>query len=397
MANNEDKLFEIFNSDPFGLLEIKEKPKSITSDNRLESSFDEISSFYEEQGREPEKSFGMLERKLSSRLQGIRENTDKIEYLKQFDRFNLLEDSKLPAKEEFKSVDDILNSSSFDSLLDSSEDIFVYKHTPKPQDRAETDFVARRKPCENFEEYGAVFKLRHADLKNGIRTKMKFSEEHLKEGIFFIIKGVMAYLAKIYGVSKDKNSKLDGRTLVIFENGTQSNMLYRSLGKSIYDDGYTVSETTEDIETRNASQTLESSNDTKTGLIYILKSRSTSPEIAELSNLYKVGLSTTTVEERVKNAEQDPTYLMAPVSIVSTYDCYNLNTQKFEALLHRFFKDSCLYITIHDKKGKAYKPQEWFLVPFEVIEEAIGMIISGEIVDYKYDSYREKIFLKEGV
>ena len=398
MANNEDKLLEIFNNDPLGLLEIKDKPKSITSDDRLTSSFDEINDFYEQHDREPEKSLDMLERKLYSRLQGIRESADKVEYLKQFDRFNLLEDSKLPAKEVFNSVDDIFNSSSFDSLLDPSEDIFSFNHTPKPtQDgREKADMVARRKPCENFEEYQHLFQKRHADLKNGIRKQIKFSEEHLKEGVFFIVKGVMAYLAKVYDVSKDKNSKLDGRTLVIFENGTQSNMLYRSLGKSIYDDGYTISEIEEDIQSRKINQTLENSDDdTKTGLIYILKSLSTRPEIIGLSNLYKVGLSTTTVEERVKNAAKDPTYLMAPVSIITTYDCYNMNTQKFEAFLHRFFKDSCLDISIHDKNGKAYKPQEWFLVPFEVIEQAIGLIISGEIVDYKYDSYREKIVLNK--
>ena len=399
MATNQDKLLEIFNSDPLGLLEIKAKPKSITSDDRLESSFDEINSFYEEQGREPEK-VGTIERQLFSRLQGIRENADKAEYLKQFDRFNLLDDSKLPAKEVFNSVDDIFNSSSFDSLLDSSEDIFSFNHTPKPtqDDREKADMVARRKPCENFDEYKNLFKQRHADLKNGTRKQIKFSEEHLKEGVFFIVKGVMAYLAKVYDVSKDKNSKLDGRTLVIFENGTQSNMLYRSLGKSIYDDGYTISEKKEDIQSRKINQTLENSDDdTKTGLIYILKSLSTSPEIVGLSNLYKVGLSTTTVEERVKNAAKDPTYLIAPVSIVTTYDCYNMNTQKFEALLHRFFKDSCLDITIHDKNGKAYKPQEWFLVPFDVIEQAIGLIISGEIVDYKYDAFREEIVTRKEV
>ena len=396
MANNEDKLFEIFKSDPFGLLEEKEKPKSVTADDRLVDSFTEINDFYEKHGKEPEKTDDMYERKLFSRLQGIKENDKKIESLKPLDRFNLLNNIEQVPIEEFNSIEDILSSNSFDSLLDSSENIFAFNHTPKPEDRAEADFIARRKPCENFEEYQHLFKQRHADLKNGIRTKVKFSEEHLQEGMFFVIKGVMAYLAKIYDISKDKNSKPDGRTLVIFENETQSNMLYRSLGKSIYDDGYTISENEDDIQNRKANKILKNSDeDTKTGLIYILKSRNTNPEIAELSNLYKVGLSTTTVEERIKNAEQDPTYLMAPVTIVSTYDCYNLNIQKFESLLHRFFKDSCLDITIHDKKGKVYKPQEWFLVPFEVIEEAIDLIISGEIVDYKYDSYREEIINKK--
>ena len=153
MANNEDKLLEIFNSDSFGLLETKEKPKSVTADDRLVASFEEINDFYEKHDKDPERTNDMYERKLFSRLQGIKENPEKVEALKPLDRFNLLDDIEQPIIEEFNSIEDILISNSFDTLLDTSEDIFSFNHTPKPQDRAETDFVARRKPCENFEEY----------------------------------------------------------------------------------------------------------------------------------------------------------------------------------------------------------------------------------------------------
>lgn len=75
------------------------------------------------------------------------------------------------------------------------------------------------------------------------------------------------------------------------------------------------------------------------------------------------------VEERIKNSTEDPTYLMAPVKIISTFECYNLNPQKLEQLLHNFFGESCLNIDIYDKHGKRHTPREWFIAPFEVIEK----------------------------
>jgi hypothetical protein len=123
----------------------------------------------------------------------------------------------------------------------------------------------------------------------------------------------------------------------------------------------------------------------------VLKSKSSREEIASLDNLYKIGYSRTAVAERIKHAAKEPTYLMAEVEYVAGWKCYNMNTQKFEQLIHNFFGSSCLNIDVFDEKGRRYTPREWFIAPYEVIEAAIALIISGEVVKYRYDAEEERI------
>ena len=105
--------------------------------------------------------------------------------------------------------------------------------------------------------------------------------------------------------------------------------------------------------------------------IYILKSLSHEDVITTKKNLFKIGFSTTAVETRIKNAVNDPTYLMADVQTVAVYEVYNVNPHKLEQLIHQFFGNSCLDIDIIDGNGKVHRPREWFIAPLEVIEEAI--------------------------
>jgi hypothetical protein len=179
----------------------------------------------------------------------------------------------------------------------------------------------------------------------------------------------------------------DGRTKCIFENGTMSNMLYRSLAKILYVNGRVV---TQNIDKVNEDFIEKFSNitneDEEVGYIYILKSKSKDKKITSIQNLFKIGYSKTEVEERIKNAEKEPTYLMAPVSIQGAWKCFNMNPQKLEQLLHNFFGNSCLELDVFDEKGKRHTPREWFIAPIEVIEQAIELIINGKIVNYKFDA-----------
>jgi len=201
----------------------------------------------------------------------------------------------------------------------------------------------------------------------------------------------LVYLKEIKKIKKDKYHKLDARTITIFENGTYSNMLLRSLGKGLYEDGYFVSK----HEDKVLDGFLQIDNDDKqNGYIYILQSLSNDDRIATKKNLYKIGFSTTDVKTRIKNAKQDPTYLMADVRIVSVFEVYNINPHKLEQLIHKFFYNSCLDIDIFDENGNIHKPHEWFVVPLEVIEEAIDLIINGRIIDYRYDNRSDRIRLK---
>ena len=393
---DKDKILKnIFKDDPFGLLNVKPtNSPARNEDERLVASFQEINDFYEKNNREPEQGGGIQEHQLFARLKSLRESPVKIEMLKSQDKFGLLNfEIKI-----IQSFDDIFNDDDLGLLTDDSEGLFDFKHIKKIDERASSDFVARRKPCKDFDKYEKQFKDVQKDLKNGKRRLVTFKEENLREGDFYVHNGILLYLEKIdekkevQEYKSGSRERKDGRTRVLFENGTESNMLFRSLYKALLANGKAISENVDEV---NESFLETFSNitehDEEAGYIYILKSKSEKQEIKEIQNLFKIGFSKTNVEERVKNAIQEPTYLMADIRIVMTYKCYNMNPQKFEQLIHNFFGNSCLNLDVFDKEGNRHTPREWFIAPVGIIDQAIHLIISGDIVKYKYDSKNEEI------
>jgi hypothetical protein len=189
--------------------------------------------------------------------------------------------------------------------------------------------------------------------------------------------------------------RVEGRTRTIFENGTYSNMLYRSLGKQIQKNGKLITNTYEKIEQDLFVNTgLVKEEDIQSGWIYVLKTKSTNSQIVNIKDLYKVGFASNSVDERIKNAKYEATYLFAEVQKVATYKVYNRNADKLENLLHRFFANACLDIDLFNEKGQRLNPREWFVVPFDVIEETIQLILNESIVNYEYDPLTKKIKLK---
>lgn len=384
------ELEKIFNDDDLNLLNVKTKvSQSYTADERLIKSFEEINEFVDKNGKLPDSNTdNIFERNLSFRLQGIFENDSKINILKQYDRHNLLN----MKCEEPKTLDDIFMDDEFD-LLSNEADIFTLKNVPK--EIAKTDFVARRKHCSNFEEYEAIFKKCQNELKYGIRTLEKFNEKQIEEGQIFVLNGILLYVDKLYDIKRIERgyeNKFDGRTHLIFENGTESNMRFRSLCKRLFETGKHVSNT---IEEKMKKLNNIQDEDKPTGYIYVLQSRSKDNRIKEIRNLYKIGYCETTVAERIKNAACEPTYLMAPVKVVAEFKTYNMNTQKFENLLHRFLGHCQISIDVYDNNGTRHIPREWFQVPYEIIEQTVKLIVTGEVVNYRYDKERKILIFEE--
>ena len=394
-------LEDIFNDDAFGLLDFKENKTIVKSDDdRLIDSFLEINDFFEKTGREPSDT-SMSEYGLYARLKNLRAEEKYKKILKGFDKFNLLGEVQM----EDISIDDILNDDTLGLLATESDNsIFNFNHTPKAEDRAPTDFMAQRKPMseKEFEKYETMFRQVHKELKEGKRKLQTVSkvEQKISENRFYLMDGLLLFLETVDFGRDDDNlkettiSRKDGRTKIIFENGIISNMFYRSLTKQLYKNGKLITDTNEYSEDelfKNAG--LVSEEDVKSGWIYILKSKSKNPEIAALKNLYKIGFSTSSVQKRIMNAKKEATYLFADVEIVASYKCYNLNTQNFESLIHRFFGKSCLNIDVFDEYKQRSNPREWFVVPLPVINEVIELIISGGILNYRYDDERQGLSL----
>ncbi len=395
-------LDDIFDDDDFGLLDSIAKTSNVkTDEDRLIDSFEEINTFFDKNKREPNKS-SMSEYGLLAKLKNFRENETQKKVLKPFDRHNLLGYVEM----EKQTIDDILNDDDL-GLLDADKDldIFKFKHTPRPEDRAEADFVAQRKPMKEkeFEKYEVLFQKVHKEIKEGKRKILPFTniEKNLHVGDFYLMDGLLLYLESANLKKEEWEQKsgnrvrVEGRTRTIFENGTYSNMLYRSLGKQIQKNGKLITNTYEKIEQDLFVNTgLVNEEDELTGYIYVLQTKSKRPEILNIKNLYKIGFASNSVEERIKNAKNEATYLFSDVHLKGKYPIYNRNADKLESLLHRFFANACLDIDLFNEKGQRLNPREWFVVPFDLIEETIQLILNENIVNYEYDPLTKKIKLK---
>jgi len=386
-----EELLKLLEDDPFGLLQdVRPKAKSTSQEQQLIDKFEEITQFVEEHNREPKKvsrTVSKIEREYYNILEGIRDNNEKIAILKPHDRLNLLEESV--DEVEITSFADMLANDPFGLLENDEEDIFTLKHVSKITTMP--DYIANRKRCEDFESFKPLFEACQADIESGKRTFGKYrGERFIKKGMFFVLKGVVGYVAEM-GAKESNGKRTNARLRCIFSNGTESDMLLRSLSAELYKAGKLITQLNSEIEDELSQIGEEDKHD---GYIYILESLNPSEQIQQIKDLYKIGYSSTSVDERISNAKNEPTYLMAEVKKVATYKTYNMNTQSFEQLLHQFFGNSCLDIIVRDNNGKEHRPREWFVAPLEVIKQAIELIINGEIVNYRYDGDREEIVLR---
>ena len=349
----------ILADDPLSLLEIVPKfSGKKTEVERLVSSFEEINEFFVEHQRVPIKSKeDIIEFALACRLQAIKSNADKLARVNKHDKHKLLAE---------QSIATILQEDKLGLLDDGDDSIFELKHVPTKS--AKPDYVAGRKPCRDFSKFTIKFEQCKLELEAGQRKMIKFKREStISQGEFFVLNGVVLYIASIGEKTKEINNP---RLRCIFANGTEGDMLLRSLASGLYQDGKRVVAK-------------------ESGYIYVVRSESTDHNIASLQNLYKIGYSKNSVKQRLHNAEQSATYLYAPVKLVAKFKCYNIDPQKLEYFLHTFFVDCCL-----DLQVNGHKPREWFIVPLLAITQAIDLLIDGVIDDYRYDCVTGKLRMK---
>lgn len=369
-----EELSALFESEDADMFKPKPKKHVATSDDRLIDSFGEITLFVREYGRLPNADADdMQEAILGTRLNAIRYDKKKVEALEEYDELGLLELDKAPESLEELFEDD-------KGLFGEDVDIFsdgpgkVLSRAPRPvEDRAE------RKPVADFDSlFKTGFIQQQQLLADGKRRLVRYAGvEDLTLGGYYIHDGLMLRIVdetekkRVY----DRNKE---RFRVVYENGTESNMYRRSLSQRLREDGYTIVD---------ADYIPVSEDDSTVGHIYILQSLSEDPKITTIANLHKIGVTTGSVANRIKNAASDPTYLMAPVKVIEDYRLTGeYNPQKVEDLIHQIFGHAKVDLQIVDATGSLYTPQEWYSVPIDAILEAVELIASGEIVDYHYDS-----------
>ena len=396
MINWEKELEAIFN-DPL-LADVTAPRKRATSSDRLIAGFQEILAFHEANGRLPEDT--PEEASLFHKWTGLLKSEKKIERCRPFDDLGILPQPVLTVEEpeaeyhreltEEEQLEAILNDPLLADIEDGSDlglfDVPEYMRQ-RLEARKEADYVGKRRPCEDFDKYTDGFKEIQQGLKSGKYKLVKFSEPNLKVGRYFVEQGIIGYLAAFEQEAKNNLNRVDGRTRVIYENGSEADIKFRTITKNLSVDGYSIMDCSEmSPEDFEECFTL-TDKDVESGTIYVLRSKSSRPEIAAIKDLYKIGFTVTSVESRIANAKNEPTYLCADVEVVATWKVYNVKSSTFEALIHKLFAPVQLQVTVD-----GHRPKEWFIIPFKVIEEAINAIISGKSIEYN-SQFKQIIYL----
>jgi len=372
-------------------------------EERIIAGFEEIQHFVEQHGRAPQhgEDRDIFERLYAVRLDRLREQEDCRTLLEPLDHQGLLSGAVVAAASVGDDLDD-------DELLaalgvgDGEPDsVTTLRHVRSTAEKRAAEEIANREKCVDFAKFKPLFAQVQTDLDAGIRTTRPFVKDagfgkaDIAKGEFFILGGQVAYVAEVGETIKAPNGETDARLRVIYSNGTESNLLLRSLQRALYKDETGRRVTDPVVGPLFADHSEE--GDHVTGTVYVLRSKSDHPTVAANRDvLHKVGVTGGDVERRIANARLDPTFLMADVEIVATYQLYNINRTRLENLIHRIFGAARLDVEVKDRMGFPVVPREWFLVPLFVIDEAIERIRDGTISDYVYDTRLAKLVLAGG-
>lgn len=370
-------------------------------EERIIAGFEEIQRFVEKNGHPPRhgEDGDIFERLYGVRLGRLRALEECRTLLTAFDHQRLLTETPVSSAALADAMDDDELLAELEGAAGSSE-ITELRHVRTSAEKREAEEIASRERCLDFETFKPLFEQIQSDLESGLRTTRPFVKDagflkaDIQAGQFFILGGQTAYVAEVGETIKAPNGETDARLRVIYSNGTESDLLLRSLQRALYKDeaGRRITEPSAgplfDGQTGDGDQA--------SGTIYVLRSKSDHPLLAANREiLHKIGVTGGSVERRIANARLDPTYLMADVEIVATYELYNVNRAKLETLIHKVFGAARLDVEIKDRFGQPIVPKEWFLVPLFAVDEAVNRIKDGTITGRVYDPKTARLVLRE--
>lgn len=365
-------------------------------EERVVAGFEEIQRWVTEHGRSPRHADGLdiFERLYAVRLDRIRAQEELRSLLVLIDHQEILSRAGELLADPATLTDDEL-AAELAGINASESELSTLRHVRSRAEIQAAEEIATRQPCADFERFQPLFKAVQDEIKGGIRETRRFGKDAIIEvRDFFILGGQLVYVAEMGDVYRTPEGAPNARLRVIYSNGTESNLLIRSLQNALYKDETARRVTEADAGPLFAAHAQE--GDLASGTVYVLRSKSDHPEIASRRDLiHKIGVTSGYVPRRIANAKLDPTYLLADVEVVTTYQLYHINRTKLENLLHRLFEPARLEITLTDRFGNPVSPREWFLVPLFVIDEAIERIRNGTITDYGYDSGKASLVRME--
>ncbi len=378
-------------------VEVEDKPTSgrTPREERIIAGFEDIQRFVDEHGRAPQhgEDRAIFERLYAVRLDRLRDLEECRAILMPLDRQGLMTGSTPSAAHGGEMDDDALLAEL--GIDAEAPPITELRHVRPSAEKMAAEEVANRQRCEDFDRFKPLFQQIQNDLDSGVRETRPFElKADIKQGTWFIVGGQKSYVAEMGEVFTNAQGRTDARLRVVFDNGTESNLLMRSLQRALNKDeaGRRVTEPVAGPLFSDQKDT----DDLASGIIYVLRSKSDHPLVAANRHLvHKIGVTSTSVDQRIAGARLQPTFLMADVEVVGTYQLYNISRSKLEALVHRIFDSARLDIQIPDRFGNLVVAREWFLVPLFVVDEAVEKIKNGTITSYIYDPKTASLMLRE--
>jgi hypothetical protein len=368
-------------------VEAKQTRTHSPREERIISGFEDILRFYEEHNRAPMhgEQRDIFERIYAVRLDRIRELQECHDLLADLDRHGLLDASKAPAQAILDDLDDEELLAELGLQGPPEGDITELRHVQSREERRAAEEIANRDPCPDFEKFEPLFERVKSELAAKHREARRFGKDaSISLAEFFILGGQIVYVAEVGDTIRAPNGEFDARLRVIYSNGTQSNLLRRSLQRALYKDD--TGRRVTDSSAGPLFGDVAGDDEQENGTIYVLRSNSTHPYVAEHRELiHKIGYTSGSVETRISGAEHDATYLLSTVDVIAQYQLYGVS-RRLEKLIHTIFSPALLDMTILDRFGKPVRPREWFLIPLSAIDEAVEKIRDGTITDYRYDT-----------
>jgi hypothetical protein len=356
-------------------------------EERIIAGFEEIQRFVEQHGRAPQHGEGndIFERLYATRLDRLRELDDCRALLEPLDHQRLVAGERPVTLSVADEIDDDELLAELGVEAAAPADITELRHVRSAAEKRTAEEIANRQTCEDFDRFKPLFEQVQKELNAGLRETRRFERKsEIAPGRFYILGGQKAYVTAMEEPVANEHGNIDARLRVIFDNGTESNLLMRSLQKALQQDPAGRRIVEQSAGPLFADQNEE--GDDASGIVYVLRSKSDHPAVAAHRDvLHKIGVTGGDVARRIANARLDPTFLMADVEIVATYELYNINRTRLENLIHRIFGAARLDIEIKDRFGQPVIPREWFLVPVFIVDEAIERIKDGTITGYAYD------------
>jgi hypothetical protein len=355
-------------------------------EERIITGFEEIQRFVKQYGHAPRhgEDCDIFERLYAVRLDRLRTLDEYQTILAPLDHQGLLSGGEIIRDESIESMgDDELLTELGD--VTGISDITELRHVRSRAEIRSAEEIANREICEDFDRFKPLFKQTENEIKLGVRQSRRFGKDaNITVGNFFILGGQLVYVAEMGDIFRTPNGEPDARLRVIYFNGTESNLLLRSLQRALYKDEGGRRLTEPEAGPLFGGSWAE--DDIESGTIYVLRSLSNHPFVVEHRELvHKIGVTGGKVETRIANAAHDATYLLADVEVVLSYKLSGINRTKLENLFHRIFASALLDLTIHDRFGHPVRPREWFLVPLHVIDEVVQRIQDGSITGMVYD------------